>query len=248
MYNTAFASLLNILALSVLLLSCTQSGSSQANSTTQVLSPVAFKQKADSLPMKYIVDVRTPEEYAHGHIEGAVNINIYDSDFESRINSLDKTKPVLVYCKSGGRSNSAVKAFAQAGFNTIYDLRGGLMAWQNNNLPLSHAGSSVEGQSEFTYADFQKLLSTHSKILIDYHAAWCAPCKKMEPALKKLSDEYKGRVHIVRIDVDKAKQLSKLLNIEALPLIEVYENQRLMKRITGYQSEEALRMILEQLQ
>ena len=77
-----------------------------------------------------LVDVRTPEEYQQGKIEGAQLINIYDARFEEIIDSkLDVSIPVGVYCHSGVRSMSAAKMLAKKGF-TVYNLRGGMILWK----------------------------------------------------------------------------------------------------------------------
>jgi rhodanese-related sulfurtransferase len=76
-----------------------------------------------------ILDVRTPEEWNGGIIKGAKKINFFDKDFNQQITSLDKTKPIYVYCKSGGRSGKAAKQLEKMGFTTIYNLLGGITAW-----------------------------------------------------------------------------------------------------------------------
>ena len=77
-----------------------------------------------------LVDVRTPEEYKSGKIEGAQLINIYASNFEQMIDSkLDPTIPVGVYCHTGVRSKSAARLLAKKGF-TVYNLRGGILFWK----------------------------------------------------------------------------------------------------------------------
>lgn len=76
-----------------------------------------------------LVDVRTPEEYAAGHIENALNYNVNGPDFASQVAGLDKSKPVLLYCKMGGRSARAAKSLKEMGFTSIYDLEGGYTAW-----------------------------------------------------------------------------------------------------------------------
>lgn len=77
-----------------------------------------------------IVDVRTPEEFADGALPKAVNISVTSLDFPFEINKLDKTKPVMIYCKAGSRSARAAVAMKALGFDTIYELDGGFMAWQ----------------------------------------------------------------------------------------------------------------------
>ena len=76
-----------------------------------------------------ILDVRTPNEFGAGHLENAININFYNPNFESEIAKLDRTKTILVYCRSGGRSAKAMKIISKKGFSTVYNMLGGYMAW-----------------------------------------------------------------------------------------------------------------------
>ncbi|MEM9548471.1 MAG: rhodanese-like domain-containing protein [Bacteroidota bacterium] len=76
-----------------------------------------------------ILDVRTPEETAQGIIEGAMIIDIHDPEFDKKINILNKEKPYLVYCRSGGRSVTASNKMIEAGFKDIFNLEGGYRAW-----------------------------------------------------------------------------------------------------------------------
>ena len=78
-----------------------------------------------------IVDVRTPEEYQEGHLDGAMNINWFDADFQSQVEELDHKKTLYVYCKKGGRSAKAVKVLDSLGFEVI-DLIGGYDAYINS--------------------------------------------------------------------------------------------------------------------
>lgn len=77
-----------------------------------------------------LVDIRTPAEWQQtGTIEGASRINYYDADFRTQISKLDKEKPVVVYCASGGRSPRAAAALTQMGFKKVYDYAGGMRDW-----------------------------------------------------------------------------------------------------------------------
>ena len=76
-----------------------------------------------------ILDVRTTDEYSTGHIQNALNIDIYQSDFKSRISQLDRTNKYLVYCRTGVRSAEAARIMSDLGFTTIYDLSGGISQW-----------------------------------------------------------------------------------------------------------------------
>lgn len=75
-----------------------------------------------------VIDIRTPEEYASGHIENAINIDFYQ-DFQAYITTLDKTKPYLIYCRTGGRSAQAMEIFKQSRFKAIYEIQRGYTAW-----------------------------------------------------------------------------------------------------------------------
>ena len=81
-----------------------------------------------------LVDVRTPEEYANGALPSAINISVTSLNFPIAINRLDKEKPVLIYCKSGTRSARAAIAMKALGFEQIYELDGGYLAWQAAGL------------------------------------------------------------------------------------------------------------------
>lgn len=83
-----------------------------------------------------LVDVRTPEEYAEGHLERAVNIDVNDSTFlQHATASLEKGKTVTVYCRSGKRSAFAASLLAKQGYNVI-NLLGGILAWKEDRKPI----------------------------------------------------------------------------------------------------------------
>lgn len=77
-----------------------------------------------------ILDVRTAEECAEGIIGDAINMDVNGSDFEKQIESLDKNKPVYVYCRSGKRGTTAMNIMNEKGFKKIYNLEGGILAWK----------------------------------------------------------------------------------------------------------------------
>ncbi|MFQ5583631.1 MAG: rhodanese-like domain-containing protein [Calditrichia bacterium] len=83
-----------------------------------------------------ILDVRTPQEFASGHIKGAININIGDSDFKSKIESLDRDKTYFVYCASGYRSGASVDLMKKLKFKHIYHMADGIAGWRMVGNPL----------------------------------------------------------------------------------------------------------------
>lgn len=110
---------------------------SQASRTT--LAPTEFAGKIRALPTAAVLDVRTPEEYSGGHLQNALNIDWNGNSFDQQISSLDKSKPVLVYCRSGSRSAAAASKMRAAGFKEVYELQGGIMKWNAAGLPVTTA-------------------------------------------------------------------------------------------------------------
>lgn len=81
-------------------------------------------------PGTTVIDVRTPAEFAEGHLANAVNIDVQAPDFATKIAGLDPAGTYAVYCRSGNRSAAALSAMSAAGFTHLYHLGGGIGAWQ----------------------------------------------------------------------------------------------------------------------
>jgi len=81
-----------------------------------------------------LIDVRTPREFEQGHLENSININIADRSFKEEVTKLDKSQPVYVYCKVGGRSAKAASILKEMGFEEVYDLQGGIRNWERSGM------------------------------------------------------------------------------------------------------------------
>lgn len=84
-----------------------------------------------------ILDVRTPGEVAGGTVPGAIVIDITDSEFEKKVNELDKNATIYVYCKAGGRSANASDKMNDWGFQKVYNVTGGFDAWSSAGYEVS---------------------------------------------------------------------------------------------------------------
>lgn len=82
-----------------------------------------------------VLDVRTPQEFAAGHLKGALNIDIYQQDFYSRIDKLNKKSTYVVYCRTHNRSTATVNYMKQNGFALVYQMMDGFPGWAGNKLP-----------------------------------------------------------------------------------------------------------------
>ena len=83
-----------------------------------------------------ILDVRTPKEFAAGHLPGAVNMDIFDQQFVLKLRELDPQKTYLVYCRTDSRSGQAVELMDDASFAKVYWLKSGISGWQREQFPL----------------------------------------------------------------------------------------------------------------
>ena len=84
----------------------------------------------------YIIDVRTPEEYAGGHIGNAVNVDYYSASFKDEINGFARDRTYIIYCRTGARSAGARDIMKELGFQKIYNMAGGITGWEAAGLPL----------------------------------------------------------------------------------------------------------------
>jgi rhodanese-related sulfurtransferase len=124
--------------------SCTTSATSAEISSADVqeisvarnIDATDFEKFLKEKQSAILVDVRTPQELAGGYIGGAKNININSQQFRTDIAALDKTQPVLVYCRSGRRSAAAMRYMRDNGFAEVYNLSGGIIAWSKAGLPI----------------------------------------------------------------------------------------------------------------
>ena len=97
------------------------------------LAPDAWAELQEQTLESVILDVRTEEEFESGYIKGALNMDIRGgADFLASIESLDKSKSYFVYCRSGARSGQACQLMSQMGFSALYNLDGGVLAWEGD--------------------------------------------------------------------------------------------------------------------
>ena len=92
--------------------------------------------KPEARPDAVLIDVRTPEEFAEGHVPGAENINLFDEDFAQRFAKFDKKETIYVYCRSGNRSTKAQQALKKLGYTRVVNLKGGFLAWEAAGKPV----------------------------------------------------------------------------------------------------------------
>lgn len=213
----------------------TACGNNQPTSETQIqteLSPEAFQAALTKTPDALVLDVRTAEEYAKGHLPKARNIDWYSEDFMQQVSGYLKSRPVYVYCLSGARSAAAADKLRSAGFSEVYNMEGGIVKWRAAGLPQTM--DAVASASSMNKAAYEQLLVSDKKVLIDFYADWCGPCKEMAPYLEELKTERASDLQIIRINADDNQQLLQELGVDALPTLILYQKQQQQWRQTGF--------------
>jgi thioredoxin len=221
--------IISLSTIAILFNSCTNG---QTQTTKTNLSATEFAEKIKELPTAVILDVRTPDEFSKGHLQNALNYDWNGNEFEKQIARLDKSKPVFVYCLSGGRSSAAASKMRSNGFTNVYELDGGIMKWRDANLPETTTNEAAS--RGMTKKQFDELLNDDKLVLIDFYADWCAPCKKMKPYLEEISKDMADRVVVIRINADDNQALCKELKIDALPVLQLFKNKSLIWTNTGF--------------
>ena len=125
--------LIGVALVATLLAGC---GGSTTEATFDLVAPPAAAEViATETPV--VLDIRTPEEFASGHLADAVLIDFYEPDFATQLDVLDKDQTYVVYCRSGNRSASAIETMRELGFNDVVEVDGGIVAWVANGLALA---------------------------------------------------------------------------------------------------------------
>ena len=185
----------------------------QSTETTQVKTPVVMSITPEEVYRiisagkdHFLLDVRTPEEYSEGHIEGANLIPI--DELESRLGEISRDKQIIVYCKGGSRSRTAVITLMENGFGMVYDM-GGIVDWQQKGYPVIVENVTESEFKEITVDEaYQIFISDKDYLFVDVRS----------------EDEYKsghieGAINIPVSEID-----SRLSEIPKDKIIIVYCN------------------------
>jgi rhodanese-related sulfurtransferase len=212
------------------------------NSNAQNVDANTFEQKINAGGVQ-VLDVRTAGEYSGNHLK---NVMLADwtnkAQFEERVKYLDKNKTLLVYCAAGGRSGQAAVWLKEQGFKEVVNLQGGITAWNAAGKPVVREGGAVE----LSTAAFNATIASSGIVLVDIGAAWCPPCKKMEPILDELSKTLQGKYTLLKVDGGNDVTVMKELGAAVLPTFMVYKNGKLSWKKEGIATLEELKSALTQ--
>lgn len=226
---------LTVLILALGIISCNSTAQQSAN-----LSADEFEKAITENKGIQVLDVRTSAEYQSGHLKDALWADWNSqAQFVERTESLDKSKPLYIYCLSGGRSAAAANYLKEKGFN-VFNMSGGISAWKRGNKPVEGA---VEVK-QIPMNEYLAMIPADKTVLVDFNAVWCPPCKKMAPIVEELEKSADGLFSVVKIDGGAQTELTKQLNVEAFPTFIVYKNGKESWRKQGIVSAEDLKAAL----
>ncbi len=189
-----------------------------------------------------LLDVRTAGEYKQMHLAKALQADwTKPEEFAERVKYLDKNKPILIYCASGGKSGLAGQWLVQQGFTKVDNLEGGIIAWNQAGFPTI----SDAGLRSMTMEEYRRIIVSASVVLIDFGAEWCPPCKKMEPVLADLQKDLNGKFMLVKVDGGKDTEVMLANQVSALPVFIVYKNGKETFRKQGVLDKQTLRKYLQ---
>lgn len=111
-----------------------------ASAPSALIATVSPLEAHELVAAAVVLDIRTPDEFAEGHLEGAINLDFYAADFADQIGALDRDARYVVYCRSDNRSGQAMDLFRELGFAEVYEIDGGVGAWVGAGLPVVTTG------------------------------------------------------------------------------------------------------------
>lgn len=195
-----------------------------------------------------LIDVRTQQEFANGHIKNAGQLNYYALDFNKKLLMLPRNKPIFLYCNTGYRSKKAAKTLILNGYQQVYNLEKGIMAWNLANYKViveknakPFLADKINEDEYFAFIEFNK------NVMIDFYAPWCSPCQKMMPAIDSLGLMHKDKLQVLKVNVDASKKLVRELQIKSVPYFTFYKNGKLIKAHNGFMNDNDMQRLINSI-
>jgi thioredoxin len=119
------------------------------------------------------------------------------------------------------------------GYQKVYELNGGINAWKAAN-------KSLEGKTaskQMSLDEFNSAVAAGKTVLVDFGAAWCPPCKAMEPVIKSLQQKYSGSFTLLKVDGGNDQDVMRQYQVTALPVFLVFRNGKSVWRKDGVATE-----------
>jgi thioredoxin len=201
-----------------------------------------FAEKLNNAQHAQILDARSPEEFAHNHIKGAVSINMADSvAVKKAIEALNPDYPTFTYSINSGRSVVLANRLRELGFKEVYALPGGLANWVGSGYSLETFDKDNSG---LTSKQFKQLINSDQWVLVDFASRYCGGCRLLIPLLDSLGNQYQKELKIVRIELDENPGIIKEQKIEALPTLVLFKQGEIVWKHKGIIKEPELSQVI----
>ncbi len=167
-----------------------------------------------------LLDLRSSEAYTRGHLHNARPAEWKNEEsFSEFASTLDKKIPVLIYDDSATYSPQVAKFLQYKGF-LVTELQNGFAGWQQAGKPVTQAPPPTP----ISLAEYRVMTSLSPVVLVDFGAAWCPPCRKMDPVLEQLQMEEGNKFKLIKIDGGIQTALMKSVQASSLPTFIIYKN------------------------
>lgn len=195
-------------------------------------------QKVDEIQL---VDIRTQEEFSRGALPNAINVDISDSGYKEKMQTLDKSKPVYIYCLSGERTKEAAKIFADEGFEYIVTMEKGLLGLNELGKPRpdDNQQANTSTKAAVSIEQFDSVIAEKKNVIVDFYADWCGPCKRMTPVLEQLAQENSEAFTLLKVNIDYSRELAVKYKISSIPRLFVYKNGKQVDDVMGFNPQPA---------
>jgi thioredoxin len=130
------------------------------------------------------------------------------------------------------------------GFQVI-ELQGGYLKWTTKLKPLEGV-PDVKHDDAWDLIAFGKLIQGENAVVVDFYAKWCAPCLKMMPTVDKLSNDYKGKVTVLKVEADGNQAVLQKYEIDEIPSFLVFQKGKLLQKTSGFREEAQLKELFDQ--
>lgn len=211
----------------------------------KTLSPNEFYTQLKSAGNAQLLDLRNDADFKSGHIKKAINFDYNSEGFENFVlKNFDLNKQLFIYCYAGIRSTEAKVYLSELGFKNVVELEKGFTNWTSSSKPYVSSQAFTKPIAAFTMKDLEREINSNDKLLVDFYADWCGPCKKMKPILQKIARE-DPNVKLIQVDADKSEDIVNLFKVYEIPTLILFKNGRQNWRDSGIKTERELRSVIQ---
>lgn len=211
--------------------------------SAQSLNAEAFNQGIKSKDNTQIVDIRTYEKFARGHIKYAVNIDFEEDNFENLVTKYYSINtPLYIYAGSDFASNNARVFLNDLGYKNIFTLKGGFSEWVMDSKPYVSELENFEPIAAFTPENFKRALAINPRLFVFLQTPSCGYCKQMKPYMAQQAKN--AGYKLLEIDIEENENMSYFFDAHETPTMLIYNYRKQVWKNKGMLKEQELQQVL----